>query len=143
MKLTIKQKKFADEYIISGNATQSAIKAGYSKKTARNIGQENLTKPAIKHYLDERLKKLDEAAIADQKEVMRVWTSILRGERPEEVVFVDPAGGGVVRTTKKADNTTVIRAGSEIMKRYPLPLEVNVNQTIEIKVGDWDDDDED
>ena len=37
-KLTIKQKKFADEYIISGNATQAAINAGYSEKTARKIG---------------------------------------------------------------------------------------------------------
>ncbi|MDY3007146.1 terminase small subunit [Anaerococcus porci] len=42
--LTIKQKKFADEYIISGNATQSAIKAGYSEKTAGQTGAENLKK---------------------------------------------------------------------------------------------------
>ncbi|MGG6834831.1 UNVERIFIED_CONTAM: terminase small subunit, partial [Streptococcus canis] len=47
-KLTLKQKRFADEYIISANATAAAIKAGYSKKTARSIGQENLTKPDIK-----------------------------------------------------------------------------------------------
>lgn len=46
-KLTIKQQKFADEYLISGNATQAAIKAGYSKKTARFIRNENLTKPYI------------------------------------------------------------------------------------------------
>lgn len=44
-KLTQKQQRFVDEYIISGNATQAAIKAGYSKKTARFVGAENLTKP--------------------------------------------------------------------------------------------------
>lgn len=43
-KLTLKQQKFSDEYIISGNATEAALKAGYSKKTVRSIGQENLTK---------------------------------------------------------------------------------------------------
>ena len=40
MKLTLKQQRFADEYIISGNATEAAIKAGYSKKTAYSIGLE-------------------------------------------------------------------------------------------------------
>lgn len=43
MKLTEKQKRFADEYIKSGNATQAAIKAGYSKRTANRIGPENLS----------------------------------------------------------------------------------------------------
>ena len=47
MKLTVKQQRFADEYIISGNATEAAIKGGYSKKTARSVGAENLTKPYI------------------------------------------------------------------------------------------------
>lgn len=47
-KLTLKQQRFADEYIISGNATQAAIEAGYSEKTARFIGNENLTKLKIK-----------------------------------------------------------------------------------------------
>lgn len=69
-KLTLKQKRFADEYIISANATAAAIKAGYSKKTARSIGQENLTKPDIKAYIDERLEKLESEKIATQEEVL-------------------------------------------------------------------------
>ena len=60
LKLTIKQQRFADEYIISGNATEAAIKAGYSKKTANVIGVENLIKPNIKTYIDEKLKKLSD-----------------------------------------------------------------------------------
>ena len=42
-KLTLMQQKFADEYIVSGNAADAARKAGYSVKTARSVGQENLT----------------------------------------------------------------------------------------------------
>lgn len=61
-KLTLKQNKFVNEYIKTGNGTQSAIKAGYSEKTARFIGSENLTKPNVKHKielsLNEAAKKL-------------------------------------------------------------------------------------
>lgn len=59
-KLTPKQKAFADEYIKFGNATQAAIGAGYSAKTARSIGQENLTKPDISNYINERLKQIED-----------------------------------------------------------------------------------
>ena len=84
--LTIKQKRFADEYIISGNASQAAIAAGYSKKTARSIGQENLTKPDIKKYIDERLDELESSKIAKQDEVLRYLTSIMRGLETEQTL---------------------------------------------------------
>ncbi|WP_161944052.1 terminase small subunit, partial [Streptococcus suis] len=85
-KLTIKQRKFIDEYIICGNATEAAIKAGYSKKAARVQGQENLLKPALKSAIDERLKQLESSKIATAIEVLQVLTSILRQELTEEVV---------------------------------------------------------
>lgn len=53
-KLTDKQRKFCDEYLIDLNATQAAIRAGYSEKTAKEIGCENLTKPNIQEYLQKR-----------------------------------------------------------------------------------------
>lgn len=84
--LTLKQQKFADEYIISGNATQAAILAGYSKKTARSIGQENLTKLDIKKYIDERLGELESSKIAKQDEVLRYLTSIMRGFETEQTL---------------------------------------------------------
>lgn len=87
MKLTLKQQRFADEYIISGNATKAAIKAGYSEKTATAIGNENLTKPYIKSYIDERLKELDDKQIAKQEEVLKYLTSVMRGEQTEEVLY--------------------------------------------------------
>ena len=86
-KLTLKQKRFADEYIITGNATESAVKAGYSKNTARSIGQENLTKPDIKNYIAERLKILDDEKIADQKEVLQYLSAVMRGEHKEKTLI--------------------------------------------------------
>lgn len=78
--LTPKQKAFADEYIICGNAAESARKAGYSKKTAEVTGYENLRKPAILQYIAERTKPLEDKRIADADEVMRFFTSVMRGE---------------------------------------------------------------
>ncbi|PEE43848.1 terminase [Priestia megaterium] len=82
-KLTPKQQAFADYYIETGNATQAAIKAGYSKKTARVIGQENLLKPAIKKYVEERNKEIKSKRIADMREVKEFWTSMVRNNKLE------------------------------------------------------------
>lgn len=89
MKLTEKQKRFADEYIISGNATQAAIKAGYSKKTANRIATENLSKLVIKNYIDERLAKLESKRIANAQEVLEYLTGVMRGDEKEEVMTED------------------------------------------------------
>lgn len=56
MALTEKQKRFVDEYLVDLNATQAALRAGYSEKTAYSIGQENLKKPEIQLRLQERQK---------------------------------------------------------------------------------------
>lgn len=56
-KLNAKQQAFVDEYCIDKNATQAAIRAGYSEKTAKEIGCENLTKPNIRAAIDEKLKE--------------------------------------------------------------------------------------
>ena len=85
-KLTLKQKKFADEYIISGNATIAAIKAGYSEKTAGQTGAENLKKPYIKSYIEERLAELNSEKIADQEEILQYLTSVMRGEYREQTL---------------------------------------------------------
>lgn len=79
-KLTIKQKKFADEYIISGNATEAAKKAGYSKKTASVIGAENLIKPNISKYIKERLDELKKARTMSIEEAIERTSSIARRE---------------------------------------------------------------
>lgn len=57
VKFTVKERRFIDEYMIDLNATQAAIRAGYSKKSARSIASENLTKPDIKSEIEKRLKE--------------------------------------------------------------------------------------
>lgn len=85
-KMTPKQKRFCDEYLIDLNATQAAIRAGYSKKTARQIGKENLTKPYINKYIEKRMEEKEKSLIADQDEVMKYLTSVMRREKKESVV---------------------------------------------------------
>jgi len=83
--LTEKQKRFANEYVVSLNATQAAIKAGYSVKTARQIGTENLAKPDISNFIKKQLDKISSDKIADQTEVMEFLTETMRGEVMETV----------------------------------------------------------
>ncbi|WP_316123495.1 terminase small subunit [Anaerococcus vaginalis] len=141
--MTIKQKKFADEYIKTGNATQSAINAGYSKKTARVTGAENLTKPNIKAYVDERMKKLEEEAIADQKEILKGLTRQARREEKEYQVVViqkpryDDNGNflGMEQTPQMVEiptqNKDSIKAWELLGKRYQLWTD-KVDMTLEV-----------
>ena len=85
-KLTAKQKRFCDEYLIDLNATQAAIRAGYSKKTAYSIGQENLKKPEISEYIEKRMAEKEDALIAKQDEVMKYLTAVMRREMVENIV---------------------------------------------------------
>lgn len=80
MKLNVRQKAFCEYYVASGNATESAIKAGYSKKNARQVGSENLTKPNIQEYIKQLSEKEEDKRIANMKEVKEFWTNILRDE---------------------------------------------------------------
>ena len=85
-KMTAKQQRFCDEYLIDLNATQAAIRAGYSKKTARAIANENLTKPYIDEYIKKRMEEKEKELIADQDEVMKYLTAVMRREKTESVV---------------------------------------------------------
>ncbi|PRO95748.1 terminase small subunit [Lactiplantibacillus pentosus] len=116
-KLTPKQQRFADEYIKSGNAADAARKAGYSKRSARSVGQENLTKPDIKKYIDEQMAEIASRRIMDATEAVELLTSIARGET-KETVYIGTADG-VYEKHKEADLKTRISATKEILKRYP------------------------
>lgn len=117
MKLTVKQQKFADNYIESGNATQSAIDAGYSKKTAKMIATENLSKPYLKSYIDSKLAEIESHKIMDATEALQLLTGIARGETKETVISTTPFG--TTENEKTADLKTRISAMKEILKRYP------------------------
>ena len=116
-KLTPKQKAFADYYIETGNATEAAIKAGYSKKTARVIGQENLQKPAIKAYIEERMNEKDKERIASQDEILEFLTKVVRGELTEQVPVL--VGEGVQKLVEKdISMKDRIKAAELLGKRY-------------------------
>lgn len=123
MKLTEKQKRFADYYIETGNITEAAIKAGYSKKTARVIGQENLQKPAIKSYIDEKLEAMQDERTASAKEVLEFLTKSMRGELDEEVVVIEGTGDGTSEARKIKKQIGLrerIKSAELIGKRYRL-----------------------
>ena len=105
MKLTPKQKAFADEYLICGNAAEAARKAGYSEKTATVIGSENLSKPNILEYIAERQKQIEDSRIANIKEVLEFYSSVLRGEIKDQFDM-------------DASLSDRLAAGRELMKRY-------------------------
>lgn len=117
--MTPRQQKFCDEYLISGNATEAAIKAGYSRKTAKQTGSENLSKPDLRAYIDEQLAKIHSAKIADAEEVMKYFTSVMRGEHTEQVLKLVGEG---IQTVTDIDVSAKerLKAAELIGKRYGL-----------------------
>lgn len=103
--LTPKQKAFADEYLKCGNATEAARRAGYNLKSARQIGAENLSKPAISKYIAERQKKIEDSRIADISEVLQFYSSVMRGQVKDQFNI-------------EAALSDRISAARELMKRY-------------------------
>lgn len=117
MKLTEKQKKFADYYIELGNATQAAIKAGYSKKTANTIAAQNLAKLSIKNYIDERMEQIASERIMSAQEILERLSLIANAKIKETVVVANAEGYSEVE--KPPDFKTQIQAMKELLKRYP------------------------
>lgn len=158
--MTAKQKRFCQEYLISLNAKEAAIKAGYSEKTARSIGQENLTKPDIQKYIDEKLQEIEDSKIMDAKEVMERLTSIGRRELTENVVVTlkertemwVPTGedGTLKKQVVETEEPRVVEMPAKLSdvnkalelmgKRHALFTDKVDLQTgdIVIKVGEWD-----
>ena len=138
-KMTEKQKRFCDEYLIDLNATQAAIRAGYSKKTANRIGTENLSKLVIKAYIEERMKEKESELIATQDEVLKYLTSVMRGKSQSEIVVVEGCGDGCseARAMSKApDERERLKAAELIGKRYGLYTDkVNVDAAIPVVIS--------
>ena len=122
-KLTLKQKKFAEYYIQNGgNATQAALDAEYSKKTATQIGAENLTKPYIQKYIKERLAEMDAKLVAGSTEVLKLITSVARGEIEEDTIVVmrDKTGSSVTHEPTKTTVRNRLQALTLLAKYHGL-----------------------
>lgn len=81
--INIRQKAFVDEWLKCGNATEAAIKAGYSKKYAGTNADKLLKNTKIATYITERQKQIEDSRIADVAEVMQFFTRIMRGEEKD------------------------------------------------------------
>ena len=104
-KLTPKQKAFADAFIECGNKAEAARRAGYSEKSAREIGEENSTKPHIAAYIAQRMSEQEAARVASADEVLRFYTEVMRGNVKDQFGL----------DASLADR---LNAGRELMKRH-------------------------
>ena len=144
-KMTAKQQRFCDEYLIDLNATQAAIRAGYSKKTANRIGTENLSKLVIKQYIEARMAEKEKNLIADQDEVLRYLTSVLRGESQSTELVVEGTGEGYseARTIlKEPSEKDRLKAAELLGKRYGIyteKIETDVDMELSINIDYGDD----
>lgn len=151
MKITQKQKAFADYYIELGNATEAYKKAYNCKNdgTARTESSKNLAKPNIKNYIDEKMKEIENDRIAKADEVLSFLTSSLRGETKEEVVTTttDKEGNITSKIIKKQLSARDrIKCAELLGKRYLLftdkvSLETPEELAINITYDYGDDDD--
>ena len=129
-----KQKRFCEEYLVDCNATQAAIRTGYSEKTARAIGQRLLTNVDIKKYIEQQLQKLKNEKIADAQEVLEYLTAVMRGEQKEQVALL--TGEGVQKLVQKDISAKDrLKAAELIGKRYALfteKVELQGETTVQI-----------
>lgn len=116
VKLTPKQKAFADYYIETGNATEAARKAGYRESSARQIGTENLSKPSVSAYIAARMAEIDSKRIASAEEVIEFYSAVMRGEVKDSFGL-------------DASLSDRLKAGENLMKRYAVTADRNKGAT--------------
>lgn len=136
--MNAKQKRFADEYLIDLNATQAAIRAGYSPKTAQVQGARLLSKAMVSAYVREQLDIMHNQRTADAQEIIEYLTAVMRGEKTEQVLKL--SGDGV----QTVEEITVsakerIRAAELLGKRFGLfndKIDLTLTQPIVISGAD-------
>lgn len=158
-KLTAKQQRFCDEYLIDLDGTKAAIRAGYSKKTAGVIASENLKKPNIKEYIKKRMEEKKKDLIANQDEVLQYLTSVMRREKTENVVvtlvneksyYAQDEDGKMRKRTEKKEIPQIVeiparlcdsnKAAELLGKRYSLFTDtVDVNGAIPVVIAGGED----
>lgn len=156
-KLTAKQQRFCDEYLIDLNATQAAIRAGYSKKTAYKasdwLNEKSQEKPsskfnrAMREYIDNRLAEKEKALIANQDEVLKYLTSVLRGQSKSTEIVIEGLGDGSTKARKmekEPSEKDKLKAAELLGKRYGLYTEkveekVDMELNVTIDYGDEED----
>lgn len=140
--MTRKQKRFCDEYLIDLNATQAAVRAGYSPKAAKVTGAKMLTNANLKAYIDEQLETIHNEKTAQAQEVLEYLTSVMRGEHTEQILRL--VGDGMQEITDIAvPAKDRIKAAELLGKRYGLfkdnlQMDGGLSLTIQIDYGEGD-----
>lgn len=123
--MNAKQKRFCEEYLIDCNATQAAIRAGYSAKTAKEQGVRLLTNVNLRTYIDQHLEEIRSEKTADAQEVLEYLTSVMRGEQTEQILQL--AGEGKQRIADiDVSAKDRLKAAELIGKRYGI-FKDNIN----------------
>lgn len=116
-----RQRRFADEYLIDLNAEQAAIRSGYSKKYARGNAHKLVANSCIAEYIKQRMAEKEKELIADQDEVLKYLTSVLRGKSQSTEIVVEGTGDGCseARTIlKEPSEKDRLKAAELLGKRY-------------------------
>lgn len=134
--MNAKQKKFCDEYLIDCNATQAAIRAGYSDKTAKSIGQRLLTNVDLKAYIGEQLERIHNEKTADAQEIMEYLTSVMRGKQTEQILKLVGEGVQVIDDIDVSAKER-LKAAELLGKRYGLFKDnMNITGAIPVVISD-------
>lgn len=131
-KLTERQRRFCEEYLLDGNASQAAIRAGYSKRSATVVSTTLMKNPQVQAYLKELLEKLHSAKVADAQEVLEYLTSIMRGEQREQTLQLVGDGMQDITSIDVAAKDR-LKAAELLGKRYGIFKE-NVGVTMDAVV---------
>ncbi|NRG43307.1 terminase small subunit [Bacillus sp. CRN 9] len=146
VKITEKQKRFADEYIRTGNVSAS-YRVAYpnvkKENSASAAGSRLLKNVNVKSYIDKRLVELKKATIAEQDEILQFLTSVMRGEMTEQI----PVGIGEGAQQLEDKDTFLkdrVKAAELLGKRYIMwtdkqQIDGNLGLSIEVDYGDGDD----
>ena len=111
-----RQKRFCDEYLVCLNATQAAIRAGYSEKYAGQNADKLLKNTKVKDYLDNRLNEKERSLIASQDDILQALTRILNGDE-KGTALVGVGMGAQEVSQVPPTNSEKIRA-AEILGKY-------------------------
>lgn len=135
--MTEKQRLFCDEYLIDLNATQAAIRAGYSEKYAHTNASKLLRNTTIREYIENRIAEKEDKLIAKQNEVLKYLTSVMRGESKSEIVVVENIGDYMseARTMEKAPDEKERLKAAELLGKAHMMFSERIQQDIDMELN--------
>ena len=141
-KLNARQQKFVDEFCKSGNAMQSAKKAGYAENTAASCACRLLDNPNIHAAISTRMEEAKTKNVADTREILEYLTSVMRGQHEDEVVMNIGKGNGITAAEKVAAKVGAkerLKAAEMLAKVNGLFLnkqEIELSQAVQVTIVD-------